>query len=345
MRHYIPTILIMIGFGVFVAGAQVNETKEAAKPTVPEEKTIVDRAELPKPQALTTTVTKEVTPDDPVERSISQRLAANHLLRNIRHTELKFETPEALIETDPETCSALGSSDDELFGTERMQILDSDKRKFNWKPALLQSGLFLAIQHGVRTTEEKTRREFSGKFFEDWGNSVKNLRGWDDGGKFFTNYITHPMQGAISARIFINNSEDAKRSEVGLSGDYLKSRLKAMAWSALLSTQFELGPISEASIGNVGLHNRIDGKSKMTWGDLIVTPVLGTAVTMLEDTIDKVIFVNWLERKTRNHALINCLRVFLTPTTAFANVLRFRTPWRRDDPARRKPSKKNPKNR
>ena len=30
MRHYIPTILIMIGFGVFAAGAQVNETKERA---------------------------------------------------------------------------------------------------------------------------------------------------------------------------------------------------------------------------------------------------------------------------------------------------------------------------
>ena len=87
--------------------------------------------------------------------------------------------------------------------------------KFHWKGALVQSAAFLAVQHGFRMTEEKTRSELDGPFFRDWKESVANLRGWDDGGKFFTNYIAHPMQGAITSRIFIHNSGKSLRQEFG----------------------------------------------------------------------------------------------------------------------------------
>src|SRR5215213_1416168 len=75
---------------------------------------------------------------------------------------------------------------------------------FHWKAALIQSGIFLGIQHGVRLTQKKTKDELGGPFFKDWGQSVRNVRGWRDGDGTFTNYFAHPMKGAFTGRIFVN---------------------------------------------------------------------------------------------------------------------------------------------
>ncbi len=206
------------------------------------------------------------------------------------------------------------------------------KEKFHWKPALIQSGIFLGIQHGFRIVQDKTRRELGGPFFQDWKNSVKNLRGWDDGNKLFTNYVAHPLQGGFTGRIFINNSDKAKKQELSKSKAYWESRFKAIAWATIWSTQFELGPISEASIGNVGIYDNT-GRSKLSWGDLIVTPVFGTVVIIGEDAIDKYILKNWLERIAgyKITTKIKILRSLLTPTTSLANLLRGKVPWKRDN--------------
>ncbi len=205
------------------------------------------------------------------------------------------------------------------------------KEKFHWKPAFIQSGIFLGIQHGFRLMQKKTVREFDGPFFQDWLTSIKNLRGWGDGDDPKINYIAHPLQGGVTGRIFINNSDNAKRQVFSKSADYWESRFKTFVWSALWSTQFEMGPISEATIGNVGLLER-NGKSSMAWVDLIITPVVGTGVVIGEDAIDRYILKNWLERKKggRVSAKIKILRTFLTPTTSFTNILRGKYPWKRD---------------
>ena len=204
-------------------------------------------------------------------------------------------------------------------------------RGFNWRSAMTQSGLFLAIQHGFRFTEKKTRDELDGPFFRDWKESVENLRGWDDGGKFFTNYIGHPMQGAITGRIFVNNSGRARSQEFGKSKAYWKSRIKAMAWSAVWSTQFEIGPISEASLGNVGQKLTAEGRSKLTYVDFVMTPVGGTALLIAEDAVDKYLMKRRIERWTSNRLTIKILRSVLMPMSGFANILRGRAPWWRDD--------------
>ncbi len=201
---------------------------------------------------------------------------------------------------------------------------------FQLRSAMIQSSLFLAIQHGYRFTEKKTRDELNGPFFRDWKESVKNLRGWDDGGRFFTNYIGHPMQGAITGRIFTNNSGNARFHEFGKSKGYWTSRLKAMAWSAVWGTQFEIGPISEASLGNVGQKPTVEGRSKLSYGDLVMTPVGGTGLLIAEDVIDKYVLKRGLERRTRNRVTIKILRSVLTPMTGFANILRGHAPWWRD---------------
>lgn len=204
--------------------------------------------------------------------------------------------------------------------------------RFHWKAALIESGIFLGIQHGFRMTQPKTTRELGGPFFRDWAKSIKNLRGWNDADNSFTNNIAHPLQGGLTGRIFVNNSDRAKRLEFGKSKKYWTSRAKAMAWSAVWSTQFEFGPLSEASIGNVGLREK-NGHSTQAWTDLVMTPVAGTGVLVGEDAIDKYILKNWLERKAggRMTIKIKILRSVLTPTTGFSNLLRGKAPWKRDN--------------
>ncbi|HXH69569.1 MAG TPA: hypothetical protein VNI60_04395, partial [Pyrinomonadaceae bacterium] len=118
--------------------------------------------------------------------------------------------------------------------------------------------------------------------------------------------------------------------EFGKSKKYWESRFKAMAWSAVWSTQFELGPISEASIGNVGLREK-RGHSTMSWADLIMTPAGGTGLVIAEDSVDKYFLRNWLEKKTANKITIRIFRSIFTPTTSIANLLRRRPPWSRDN--------------
>lgn len=234
-----------------------------------------------------------------------------------------------------------GVAEDRLAGQESQRTNKTDfpgaknsspnKEKFHWKPALIESGIFLGIQHVFRLTQTKTRRELGGPFFRDWGKSIKKLNGWNDSDNWFTNNIAHPLQGGLTGRIFVNNSDRARKQEFGKSKEYWNSRFKALVWSAAWSTQFELGPLSEASIGNVGLREK-NGRATMAWTDLIVTPVVGTGVLIGEDAIDKYVLKNWLEKKNNYRATtkIKILRSVLTPTTSFSNLLRGKPPWKRN---------------
>jgi hypothetical protein len=204
------------------------------------------------------------------------------------------------------------------------------REKFHWKPAIRQSLIFLTIQHSYRMTQEKTRRELGGAFFRDWAKSVKGLRGWRDPDSFFINYVLHPLQGGLTGRIFVVNSDRANRQEFGKSKQYWETRFKAFVWSTVWSTQFEFGPLSEASLGNVGIREK-NGRSTMAYVDLVITPTLGTGVLVAEDAIDKYVLKNWLEKKfRRTSVIIKILRCLFTPTTAFSNVLRGKAPWQRD---------------
>jgi hypothetical protein len=198
---------------------------------------------------------------------------------------------------------------------------------FDASAAINQSLLFLALQHTFRMTEEKTTRELGGPFFKDWFHAIGGLGGWKDGGRQFTNYVAHPMQGALAGYLQIQNDANGKREQFGGSGQYWKSRAKAMGWAAIYSTQFELGPLSQASIGNVGAGLYED--KKMGYVDLVITPTLGTGLIVLEDLLD-VHFIRWLERKTGNAVARRLLRVTFNPMRACANVFRFKTPWYRD---------------
>ena len=208
-------------------------------------------------------------------------------------------------------------------------IRDTERgRGFNYRGAFAQSLLFLAVQHGYALTQPKTRESLKGKFWADYADSVKSLHGWDDGGRFFTNYLAHPMQGAFTGHVYVQNSPQALREQFSMSGKYWETRMKALLWTTAWSTQFELGPISQASIGNVGL------KGKQTWEDIIVTPTAGTAMLIGEDAIDRY-FIKGIARRSDNLYVKVFSRILLNPTRNFSNLLRFREPWYRDRPTAR----------
>ena len=111
---------------------------------------------------------------------------------------------------------------------------------------------------------------------------------------------------------------------------YWSSRLKAMGWAALFSTQFELGPISEASVGNVGLTPRRQAKNPMAWVDLVVTPTVGTAWLVGEDILDRYL-VRRVENNSSSRVVRAFARSFLNPSRSMSNMLRLKVPWYRDD--------------
>jgi hypothetical protein len=210
-----------------------------------------------------------------------------------------------------------GTEDDEEFEPVK-------KQRFQWGTALGQSGLFLLLQHSVRLTEGKTRDQLGGPFFRDYFRSVTSIQGWSDGNRDFTNYATHPGQGAVAGFIQVHNDPRYRTVEFGEPG-YWKSRwVRALGYATLHSFLFEWGPASEASIGNVGLK-----QGTSAWGDHVITPIGGVGVMMIEDSIDKYV-LRAIERRTNSRALLGLSRCFLNPTRTLANMMRIKRPWYRD---------------
>ena len=196
---------------------------------------------------------------------------------------------------------------------------------FHWKPALLESGFFLVVQHSSRMVQAKTRRELGGPFWSDYFESASNIHTWNDSNSILTNYFGHPWMGAITGYIQVFNDPRGRNLEFDASSkQYWKSRLKAMAWTAAYSTQFEIGPISEASIGNVGKKS-----PTMAVVDLVVTPVGGFTWMLIEDYVDHRFISRWEQGTSVNKARF--YRVALNPGRSLANLLRFKRPAYRDN--------------
>ena len=170
----------------------------------------------------------------------------------------------------------------------------SEQEPGGWRGALIDSMRLLMLEHAGRIAfQEKTRRELGGPFFADYRNSLRIPRTWNDGDEWPVNYVGHPIHGAAAGFIWIEHRPD--ESSLGFSTKaYWKSRGIAAAWIAGYSLQFEFGPLSEASIGNVGLNPATTG-----WVDHVVTPAGGMAFIVAEDALDRYLVVR-VEHWTRN---------------------------------------------
>jgi len=194
----------------------------------------------------------------------------------------------------------------------------------DWQPLLRQSARFVGIQHAFRlATEPGTRAGMRGNFLAGYSHAAGNLHGWSDGDPFYVNYVGHPIQGAVASHLFIQNDRRFRRTEFGSGPDYWKSRLRATAFSFAYSTQFEIGPLSEASIGNIQ-----SAWPQHGFVDHIITPAGGLVWVLVEDALDRFI-IKPVENRTTNTAVRILFRGALNPARSFAGVLGGRVPWYR----------------
>lgn len=184
---------------------------------------------------------------------------------------------------------------------------------------------FLAIQHSFRLlTEPGTRAGLKGPFLRNYGRAVSNLHGFADGDEFYVNYVGHPMEGAVAGFLWIQNDPAYSHAEFGSSRAYWKGRLRAAAFAWVFSTQFEIGPVSEASIGAIQATAPQQG-----FADHVITPSIGMGWMIGEDFVDRYV-IKRIEGSMPNPYLRALLRSGLNPSRTFANVLQGRVPWKRE---------------
>ncbi len=193
----------------------------------------------------------------------------------------------------------------------------------DWNGVIGQSVLLLSMEHAFRLGTEPGTCAASGSLFKGYAASVANLHGWADGDEFYVNYVGHPMQGGIAGFLWSQNDRRYRSAEFGKSRAYWKARLRAGAFAWVYSTQFELGPVSEASIGQIQSQFPQQG-----FVDHVVTPVLGVAWMIGEDVVDKYV-VQWMEDRVTNHYVRLFVRGALNPARGTASMLAFQAPWHR----------------
>ena len=196
--------------------------------------------------------------------------------------------------------------------------------KFHWRFATRESLLFTGVMHAFNlTTEAGTRDALNGPWFKDYTRSVSELRGWSDSDRFMAPYVGHTIEGSVFGYIERQNDPKYKNVQWGDGRDYFVSLLRSMAFSAVWHTQWKIGPISEASIGNVMLH------ASPGFITLTDTPTLGTVEMIGEDAADRYLLMG-LENRTANRPLIILARSFLNPGRTWANIMAFQVPWHRE---------------
>jgi hypothetical protein len=223
---------------------------------------------------------------------------------------------------------------------------------FHWKGLLLQSFSFEMLQNATRimTADQNDRHILLNKpFWSDYWASLGqfNMRRWNDGDSIKVNYIGHPMQGAISGYIEVQNDPRGRSQQISRSREYWRSRFRAFLWESVYSTQWEIGPLGETAIFNQGGFtypircNKHPGTpdycekpdtmytNNTGWVDFMITPVVGTLWLLGEDTIDRYIS-DPLVRRHPNGFGYKVIRSSLNPPRSLANMLRGRYPWYRD---------------
>jgi hypothetical protein len=194
-----------------------------------------------------------------------------------------------------------------------------------WKGAFEDSLRLLMIEHTTRIAfQEKTRRELGGPFFRDYVRSVKIPDTWNDGDSWAVNYVGHPIHGAASGFIWLDHEAGAHDPSLRFSRSYWASRGRATAWAAVYSLQFEFGPLSEASIGNVGMRPGTTG-----WVDHVVTPMGALGIMVVEDALDRFL-IERIETWTGSRILRTASRILLNPSRTLSNAAQGKMPWTRE---------------
>ena len=207
--------------------------------------------------------------------------------------------------------------------------------RVHWRQLLASSSLFLTFDNAgnVYTGYYYRLRTGTGKWWDLYEQSVARYRWdhWSDDNPKLDVYAGHPIMGAITNDLWIQNDPKSETLEQSNTWPYWRSRLRATAYSALYSMQWKVGPLGELGVGHSGASYFYDkGVYTNETGDveLVVTPVGGLGWTLAEDYLDKHV-VRRLENKSGNPFFLLAIQ-FLNPARGTANILRFRPPWYRD---------------
>ena len=170
----------------------------------------------------------------------------------------------------------------------------SEAPKVDWTGLSRSSLRFIGVMHAFRWATEPGTRAGGFGWGSGYTSSVARLHGWADGDPFYVNYVGHPMQGSVANYLWQLNDTRFKNVEFGRSRDYWKSKLRGAAFAWAFSEQFEIGPLSEASIGHIQRDFPQQGLV-----DHVVTPSVGLAWTLAEDALDRYV-VRRIEDRTDN---------------------------------------------
>jgi len=244
-----------------------------------------------------------------------------------------------LANDDPSTSSSSRLSDESVpsafsmprsfFLPESIPVSLDELRpaKVQWVQLMGASLRYLTVMHTFRlATEAGTRYGLEHNAF--WGGYLAALgamHGWSDGDGYYENYLGHPVQGSVSAYIWIHNDVKYRNVEFGKNRDYWKSRLRAYAYAWAFSEQFEIGLLSEASIGQIQRYCCQYG-----FVDHVITPNGGLAWVVAEDALDKYV-VRRIEDRYHNLGVRIAARIVLNPVQSFANFMNFEYPWHREN--------------
>jgi hypothetical protein len=218
---------------------------------------------------------------------------------------------------------------------------------YHWSGLIGQSLLFSIVENGFRAASDDQIRSLvaTKPFWHDYVASMRhfNMGRWNDGDDFLVNYVGHPMQGAVSGYIEVQNDPTGRQQEISATRLYWMSRFKAFLWATAYSTYSEISPLGEAGIGNEGGWTypincpkpctKPSEYTKYTnntgWVDFIVTPTVGSLWMLAEDTLDRFVS-DRVQGGNRSRRFPKVLRGSLNPSRTMANAMRFKAPWYRD---------------
>ena len=231
--------------------------------------------------------------------------------------ELRFRAKDAELSTKRPSDSSSASSPIQ-------DVRAAESQKIYWWAATKESLLYTGIMHVFDvTTEAGTRDTLNGPLLRNYLRSVTELRGWSDSDTFMAPYVGHPIEGGAFGFIERQNDPKYRTVQWGDGREYYLSLLRSMAYSAVWHAQWKIGPLSEASIGNVMLH------ASPGFITLVGTPTLGAIEMIGEDSADRYLIMG-LENRTTNRMVIVLARSFLNPGRSVANAMAFKVPWHRD---------------
>jgi len=197
-----------------------------------------------------------------------------------------------------------------------------------WK-TLTKNSLFLVgfMQAFRLSTENGTREAMHNNVVGGYFKALGSMHGWSDGDGYYENYLGHPIQGGVTDYVWIHNDPRYRNVEFGKSRDYWMGRLRAYGYSWAFSEQFEIGVLSEASIGQIQRYCCAYG-----FVDHVVTPNFGMAWLVGGDIIDRYV-TRPLENRTTSITARSLLRSLINPPQTFANMMMFQYPWHRENRA------------